>query len=84
MDKVANGHIDKELFKKMDDTDDIWEFRTHYRGIQYRLFAFWDTESEALVIATHGFIKKRQKTPHKEISRAEAIKKMYFNSKRGK
>ena len=31
---------DPKLFKKL--TDDIWEFRTLYQGIQYRLFAFWD------------------------------------------
>jgi len=82
VDKVANGHIDKDLFKKLDDTDGIWAFRTLYRGIQYRLLAFWDTETETLVIATHGFIKKTQKTPPKEILRAETIKKIYFNIKK--
>ncbi|KAB4395500.1 type II toxin-antitoxin system RelE/ParE family toxin, partial [Bacteroides nordii] len=35
-----------------------------------------------LVIATHGFIKKTQKTPPKEIAKAEEIRKDYFNSKR--
>lgn len=73
--------MDPELFKKLDDTD-IWEFRTHYNRIQYRLLAFWDKTSgvDTLVIATHGFIKKTQKTPQKEIMRAEEIRKMYFNS----
>ncbi|MCI7269074.1 MAG: type II toxin-antitoxin system RelE/ParE family toxin, partial [Prevotella sp.] len=28
---------------------------------------FWDTEEETLVIATHGIVKKTQKTPLKEI-----------------
>lgn len=72
---------DNELFKKLDGTD-IWEFRTLYNGIKYRLLAFWDTESEALVIATHGFVKKTQKTPAKEITKAEAIRKEYFNEKK--
>ena len=72
---------DNELFKKLDGTD-IWEFRTLYNGIKYRLLAFWDTESEALVIATHGFVKKTQKTPAKEIAKAEAIRKEYFNEKK--
>lgn len=36
VDKVANGYMDKDLFKKLDDTD-IWEFRTLYKGIQYRV-----------------------------------------------
>ncbi len=46
-----------------------------------RLFAFWDTETETLVVATHGIIKKTQKTPQKEIQRAEEIRKEYFNEK---
>lgn len=73
--------LDKDLFKKLDDTD-IWEFRTLFNGIQYRLLAFWDTDNETLVITTHGFIKKTQKTPPKEIKKAEEIRKMYFNSKK--
>lgn len=71
--------LDKELFKKLDDTD-IWEFRTLFNGIQYRLLAFWDMDGEVLVITTHGFIKKTQKTPSKEIERAQKIRKLYFNS----
>ena len=81
VDKVANGYMDNKLFKKLEGSD-IWEFRTLYRGIQYRLLAFWDTETETLIVATHGFIKKTQKTPLKEIEKAEAIRKMYFESKR--
>lgn len=68
--------INKELFKKL--TDDIWEFRTRYQGMAYRLLAFWDKESKALVIATHGFIKKKQKTPSNEIKRAEELMKRYY------
>ncbi len=78
--KIAGGVIDKDLFKKLDGTE-IWEFRTLYNGIQYRLLAFWDNESEALVIATHGFIKKTWKVPEKEIAKAEALRKEYFNTK---
>ena len=81
VDKVANGYMDKDLFKKLDDTD-IWEFRTLYKGIQYRLLAFWDTDAETLVIATHGFVKKTKKTPRKEINKAEAVRILYFNSKK--
>jgi phage-related protein len=78
--KVAGGVIDSELFKKLENTD-IWEFRTLFNGIAYRLLAFWDTENETLVIATHGFIKKKQKTPKKEIAKAERIRKEYFQNK---
>ena len=72
--------MDKELFKKLEDSD-IWEFRTLFNGECYRLFAFWDTEIEALVVATHGIVKKTQKTPRKEIAKAEKLRFEYFNDK---
>lgn len=78
--RVSGGEKNKELFKKLENTD-IWEFRTLYNGIAYRLFAFWDTEKETLVVATHGIIKKTQKTPRKEIAKAETIMKEYFDLK---
>lgn len=78
--KVEGGEIDKELFKKLENSD-IWEFRTLFNGLCYRLFAFWDTEMETLIVATHGIVKKTQKTPKKEIEKAEAIRREYFNDK---
>ena len=53
--KVAN---DPKLFKKL--MSKVWEFRTKYGGIQYRLLAFWDKmdKTKTLVISTHGIIKK--------------------------
>lgn len=79
--KVQRGEIDKELFKKLGDSD-IWEFRTIFNNICYRLLAFWDKSTNSLVVATHGFIKKTQKTPPGEIERAEELKKQYFNKRR--
>lgn len=78
---MAYGKIDKTLFKKLDNTD-IWEFRTLYEGVAYRVLAFWDTDNETLVIATNGFEKKSQKTPQKEIAKAEEIRKRYFKERR--
>jgi len=72
--------IDKDFFKKLGEGD-IWEFRTLYNGIQYRLLAFWDTEANTVVVATHGFLKKTQKTPLKEIKRAQSIREQYFKEK---
>ena len=80
IDRVGGGERNKELFKKLENSE-IWEFRTLYNGIAYRLFAFWDTDMNTLVVATHGIIKKTQKTPKKEIARAEAIMKQYFEIK---
>jgi phage-related protein len=72
---------DNELFKKL--TDFIWEFRTLYKGKAYRLFSFWEKSDskDTLVIATHGILKKTQKTPSKEIKKAEEIRKQYLANK---
>ena len=72
--------LDKELFKKLGNSE-IWEFRTLYGGISYRLFSFWDTEKDTLVVATHGISKKTQKTPDKEIAKAESLRQKYFEQK---
>jgi len=75
--RMAEQTNDPELFKKLNN--DIWEFRTKYLGKQIRLLAFWDktNDTETLVLATSGFIKKTQKTPSREIQRAKVIKKEY-------
>lgn len=79
--QIENG---PELFKKLNE--DIWEFRTLYQGLQYRLLAFWDKTStkNTLVISTHGFIKKRSKVPDNEIQKAIQIKAKYFIEKQKK
>ncbi len=75
---------DPELFKKLDGN--IWEFRTKFLTKQIRPLAFWDKtkKTETLVIATHGFIKKTQKTPKAEIEKAIKIRGEYFNENGGK
>ena len=78
----ASLHNDNELFKKL--KGEIWEFRTLYNKTYYRLFAFWDKTDKAqtLVITTHGIIKKTDKTPDKEIAKAESLRQQYFNLKK--
>ena len=73
---------DNEIFKKLNDF--IWEFRTLYNSKAYRLFSFWDKTNgkETLVVATHGILKRTQKTPSKEITKAEEIRKQYLAHRR--
>jgi phage-related protein len=75
---------DKELFKKLNG--EIWEFRTLYNKMHYRLFAFWDkTEKiDTIVISTHGLIKKTDKTPISDIDKAERLRNLYFQQKKQK
>ena len=82
--KKSQSVNDNELFKKLNDF--IWEFRTLYNGRAYRLFAFWYRKDghETLVIATHGIFKKTQKTPPREIKKAEEIRKQFLEEKQKK
>ncbi|MBI5688308.1 MAG: type II toxin-antitoxin system RelE/ParE family toxin [Verrucomicrobia bacterium] len=55
--------------------DGIFEFKTR-GGIR----VFWFYDRDKLIICTHGFVKKKQKTPPKEIERALKLKKLYENA----
>ena len=79
--RKAQTEHDPELFKKLNN--DIWEIRTLYQGLQYRLLAFWDKTSttETLVVSIHGFIKKRSKLPDNEIQKAIGQRTKYFEEK---
>jgi mRNA-degrading endonuclease RelE of RelBE toxin-antitoxin system len=76
---LARYTLNPELLKKL--TGEIWEFCTLHNGIKYRLLAFWDKRdnTNTLVVATHGFIKKENKVPNTEINKALEIRKNYFN-----
>ena len=78
----AKFHNDRELFKKLNE--EIWEFRTLFNKTHYRLFAFWDktNKQDTLVISTHGIIKKTDKTPDKELNKAENLRMNYFKIKK--
>lgn len=80
IDRAKGGERNKEIFKNLEGSE-IWEFRALSNGIYYRLFSFWDKDDDVMVIATHGIIKKTQKTPEKEIDKAERIRREYFENK---
>ncbi len=77
----AKIKTDNELFKKL--KGEIWEFRTLFNKTHFRIFAFWDKKDkqQTLVLTTHGIIKKTDKTPEKEIEKAEQIRLNYFELK---
>ena len=78
----AEQHSDPKFFKKL--TGEIWEFRIVYSGVQYRLLAFWDKEDQTntLVIATHGIVKKTSKVDKREIEKANKIRINYLKNKK--
>jgi len=63
-------------YKKLKNTDDIWEIRVQQSNNIFRLLGF--QQEERLVILTNGFTKKTQKTPKNEITLAEKRKKEYI------
>ena len=67
--------IPRQYFKKLVNTDDIWEVRVQFGNDIYRLLGFFDEGK--VVLLTNGFIKKTQKTPKSEIKLAEQRKLEY-------
>jgi len=68
--------VPRQYFKKLVNTDDIWEVRVQLGNNIFRLLSFLD--GNELVILTNGFVKKRQKTPLQEIALAEQRKRDYL------
>jgi phage-related protein len=69
-------YIPKEYFKKLINTEDIWEIRVKSGSNIFRILGFFDKNK--FIILTNGFIKKTQKTPRKEIKLAQERKKDYL------
>ncbi len=67
-------------FKKLADTDGIWEVRISLGSDSYRIFCFFAGNS--VVILTHGLVKKTQKTPPGEIDRAESYKQDFLSRRK--
>ncbi len=68
--------VPSSYFKKLADTEKIWECRIQFGSNIYRIFCFF--EENAVIVLTHGFIKKSQKTPKSEIEKAEAYRRDFL------
>jgi len=69
--------IPKKFFKHIEDG--IYEIRIKSGSDIYRLFSFFDDGK--LVILLHGFTKKSQKLPRKEIDRSVRLRREYYENK---
>jgi phage-related protein len=69
--------VPASYFKKLVNTEEIWECRVQSGSNIYRLFCFFVGNS--VVVLTHGFVKKSQKTPRQEIDRAEHYRREYLS-----
>jgi len=68
--------LPKQYFKKLKNTDDIWEIRVIHAGNIFRVLGFFVSNNK--FVATNGFQKKTQKTPKSEINRAEKSRQYYL------
>lgn len=73
--------VPSSYFKKLVGTQEIWECRIQFGSNAYRILCFFMENS--VVVLTHGFVKKSQKTPKAEIKKAEAYRKDFLK-KRGR
>ena len=68
--------VPRQYFKKLVDTEGIWEVRVQFGNDIFRLLGFFYDGS--LLILTNGFAKKTQKTPPQEIELAICRKNEYL------
>ncbi|OBQ46708.1 type II toxin-antitoxin system RelE/ParE family toxin [Tamlana sp. s12] len=77
---LRNTRIVPEKFlKNLTNTDGLWEVRISAGNGIFRIFCFFDKGN--LIILLSGFQKKTQKTPKKEIKKAERLKKEYYENR---
>lgn len=74
---ISVQRISTKFFKHFEDG--IYEIRIEVGNNIYRIFSFFDDNK--LVILLHGFQKKTQKTPRKEIEQAKKLRRMYYEDK---
>lgn len=69
--------IPQKFFKHIEDG--IYEIRIKVGSDIFRVFSFFDEGK--LVILLHGFTKKSQKLPRKQIDKAIRLRKVYYERK---
>lgn len=68
-----------KFFKSIEGVKDLYEIRIEYKSNIYRIFCCFDKGN--LVVLFNGFQKKTQKTPSKELEKAEKLMIEYFKNK---
>ena len=74
--------VPSQYFKKLINTDDIWEVRVLIKNDIFRILGFFDRDD--LVVLNYAFQKKTQKIPPRAIKTAEKRKKDYFERRNRK
>ena len=71
--------VPDKFLKHLTGSNGLYEIRIEYQSNIYRIFCCFDAGE--LVVLFNVFQKKTQKTPQKEIDKAEQLMQAYFKSK---
>ena len=72
--------VPSNYLKALTGTNGLYEARIQLASDIWRVFCFFDKGK--LVILLNGFTKKTQKTPRKEIDKAEQLMNKYYSEKK--
>ena len=72
--------VPTKFFKSIEGIKGLFEIRVEYESNIYRIFCCFDKGN--LVVLFNGFQKKTQKTPTKELYKAEKIMEEYYKEKK--
>ncbi len=72
--------VPSQFFKKLAGSDQIWECRVRFGSNAYRILCFFAGNS--IIVLTHGFMKKSQKTPKAEIQKAESCRRDFLERRK--
>jgi phage-related protein len=68
--------VPAQYLKKLGGTEDLWEIRAQQGSDTFRLLGFF--EPPGVLVLTHGFAKKSEKLPRREIDVAEARRREHL------
>ena len=71
--------VPARCFKKLVNTEDLWEVRIDFGSDTFRLLGFYD--GNVVIILVHGLKKKNQKLSKQAIALARERKKEYLRRK---
>ena len=71
--------VPEKFLKHLEGTDGLYEMRIKVVSNIFRVFCFFDEGN--LVILLGGFQKKSEKTPPREIAKADKLKNEYYYEK---
>ncbi|MEY5034814.1 MAG: hypothetical protein RL447_1192 [Bacteroidota bacterium] len=75
----TSPRIPQKFFKHISGTKGLYEIRIEWESNTFRIFCFFEPNNT--VVLCNGFVKKTQKTPIREISKALNIMKEYYEEK---